>query len=348
MENDKMTSGKKGPEKKRSVLLILLCVFLAVILAVLVAGTAYVEHMLNKIPRATEEAETLTPEQIESIEKGETEEPDFTGTVIEPEDVTFSTLPPEEIAGNHIVNILLIGQDRRPGEGRARSDAMILCTFNTKEKTLVMTSFLRDLYVQIPGYRDNRMNAAYQLGGMELLNATLEVNFGIKVDGNVEVDFGEFERVVDLLGGVDIELTSSEAGHMNNFGYSLRSGMNHLNGAQALTYARIRKLDSDFGRTNRQRTVLVALIQAYKNQSLSKMLSLLNEILPIVTTDMSNVQIIGYATELFPMLSGCTITTQHIPAEGTYTFASIRGMSVVYPDLEKNREILRQTLMGED
>lgn len=324
-------------------LLIFLCIFLTLVLVVLVAGVGYVEYTLNKIPRATEPETTLSQEQIQNIENGEDEEEEQEQQLptLDPEE----TLPqdtPEDIKGEHLVNILLIGQDRRPGEGRARSDAMILCTFNLEKKTLTMTSFLRDLYVQIPGYQDNRINAAYALGGMELLNKTLEVNFGIHVDGNVEVDFSEFETLIDLLGGVDINLTNAEANHLG-----LYAGVNHLDGTTALKYARIRKLDSDFGRTNRQRTVLNALIQAYKNKPLTEMMALLDDILPIVTTDMKNSEIISYVVNIFPMLAQCEVRNQHIPADGTYRSVSIRGMSVLYPDLEANRQILQDTLMDD-
>lgn len=347
MSDENSIQTGKGPGKKKRIALIIICVILALFLLLLVAGSIYVEHTLNKIPRATTPNITLSQEEIDQIQNGTDEGlDDFTGESLNPEDATLSTVPPEEIQADHIINILLIGQDRRPGEGRARSDAMILCTFNTEKKTLTMTSFLRDLYVKIPGYQDNRINAAYALGGMELLNATLEKNFGVHVDGNVEVDFSEFEKIINLLGGVDISLTAKEADHMSSNEKTYSAGMNHLNGKEALRYSRIRYIDSDFGRTNRQRTVLNALLQAYKNKPLNEMISLLDEILPIVTTDLKNSEIIDVAMEVFPMLAGCSVKTQHIPAEGTYQSVSIRGMAVLYPDLEANQKLLVETLLA--
>ena len=234
---------------------------------------------------------------------------------------------------------------------------MILCTFNTEKRSLTMTSFMRDLYVPIPGYLDNRINAAYQLGGIELLDDTIYQNFGVEIDGNVEVDFSQFERIIDLLGGVDINLNADEAAYLNRRGnwsanddetagtWSLTEGMNHLTGKQALAYSRIRYIgNGDYERTSRQRTVLSALIEAYKNTSLTKMLTILDDILPLLTTDMTDKQIIGYVTDLFPLLSSCTITTQRIPADDAYYAASIRGMSVLVPDLEKNRQLLADSL----
>jgi len=348
---------KVSPTLQRN-LLIALCAVLFVILVVLIFATAYVETALNRINRPPEDDATLSSSEIEDIFKPEgTVDPNFTGPTYNPDDVTLPTVTPEnEVAPiEGIINILLIGQDRREGESRQRSDAMILCTFNTKNNTITMTSFLRDLYVQIPGYKPAKLNAAYQIKGMSLLDETLAVNFGVHVDANVEVDFNGFMKIIDLLGGVDINLTKAEASYLNtngNWGVSgeagtwdLKEGMNHLNAQQALAYSRIRYLDSDFGRTERQRNVINALIKEYKNQSWTKMESLLWEILPLITTDMTNSEIIGYATQLFPMLSGATIVTQRIPASGMYENAVINNDEFLVPDLVANRQLLKNTIM---
>ena len=237
-----------------------------------------------------------------------------------------------------VINILLIGQDRRPGETRSRSDSMILCTVNRNDKTIVLTSFMRDLYVQIPGYGNNRINASYAWGGMELLNKTLEQNFGIYIDGNVEVDFEQFTEIVDLLGGVPMELRADEAQYINiDTQSSLTEGMQQLTGKQALSYSRIRNLDADadFSRTNRQRKVLDALFRQVKDAGLVRLLTLLDEVLPMVTTDMGNGEILGYATKVFPMMSGVSISSQRVPADGAYKGAMIDGMSVLVADMDK-------------
>ena len=339
MSNQKKTVGK--------VILIVLCILLSLVLVGLIAAYIYMDTMLDKINRYPSQQETLSSSQIAQIEQ-ETDpvDPTFDGPTLAPEDVTWSTEPVEIIDDERIINILLIGQDRVEGEWRQRSDAMILCTVNKETKTLTMTSFLRDLYVQIPGYQDNRINAAYQFGGMELLNKTLEKNFGVVVDGNIEVDFTQFEKIVDMMGGVDISLTSAEAGHLNGLhGWSLREGMNHLNGNQALQYSRIRYIGTDFGRTNRQRTVLTALINQSKNLNLAEINNLLSQALGLITTDMSNADILGYMLELFPILKGIEIKTQYIPAEGTFQYAQVRGMSVLVPNIDACRELLLNTII---
>lgn len=349
MNDNNRNSRRRTGGRKTRVALIILCVILALLLLLLVTGAAFLETTLNKINRVQDTTEyTLSQSEIDDLyatDPGDaTADPDI--PTMHPDDVTWDTVPTFN-TGDEIVNILLIGQDRREGQGRQRSDAMILCTFNTEKKTLTMTSFLRDTYVQIPGYQDNRINAAYALGGMKLLDSTLNKNFGVEVDGNVEVDFGQFTDIIDLLDGVDINLTSAEANYLNSgTGWNLTKGVNHLNGEQALAYSRIRYLDSDFGRTGRQRKVLSALIQAYKDLPVTKMLSLLDDILPMITTDMTNSQIVNYALELFPMLSTCTITSQYIPADGAYESRSIRGMAVLVPDLVKAQRLLAETIGG--
>ena len=342
-------------KKKKSgcgrVLMSILCILLGLVLVVAVGGTIYANRLLNLLTRPGEEAqETLTQEQIQEIIQEETIAPDeTTAPVVKEEDVDWGQQEGEVIeASDNIVNIMLIGQDSRNTTGRARSDSMILVTFNKEKKTITMTSFLRDLYVKIPGYSDNKMNAAYAFGGMELLNQTLETNFGVQVDGNVEVNFFRFADVVDLLGGVDIELREDEAYTINSGipGSHLSKGMQHLNGEQALRYSRIRKLDidADFSRTNRQRKVITAMIEKFRNTKLTTLLGLLEELLPMINTDMSNKEIIQLATDLFPMLSECTIVSQRVPADGKYYLATINQMSCIVADMDAARALLAETL----
>lgn len=303
--------------------------------------------VLNKISRPDIEQEYVTEEQLmeielqEAIEHGETEEA-VVYPELDPEEIEWTK--PEAPIGKKqdLINILLIGQDSKSTSTAARSDSTILVSINLDAKTITMTSFLRDLYVQIPGYQDNRINASYAFGGMQLLDDTLEANFGVTVDGNVAVSFDTFAQIIDLLGGVDINLTNAEA---NYFGRA--AGWNHLDGKAALGYARLRAIDSDFGRTQRQRNVMTALFNSMREVGISQLLELTEQILPLISTDMSNAEIMTYAAKIAPILSESSISGSHIPAEGTYTFNSVRGMSVIVADLEQNREILRQTLEPE-
>ena len=341
---------EKKQSTKRTVLIVV-CIVLGIVLAALIGATAFTKYLLGRINYTGAATQpTLSQEEIDAIENAvdDTVPPEETAPEVNEEDIIWSDVD-ATIGGDEIVNIMLIGQDRRPGEDRARSDSMILVTFNKTKKTVTMTSFMRDLYVKIPGgYKDNRINTSYSLGGMELLDETLFVNFGVEVDANVEVDFDQFEHIIDLLGGVKIELDEAEAKYINKKmnTRNVQAGLQTLNGKQALWYARNRSTGgtSDFGRTNRQRTVLNALIEAYKNKPITEMIGLLDDILPLITTDMEQNEILSYVVTLFPLLADSEIVTQHIPVQGGYYDATIRGMQVLVPNMEVNRQALIDSL----
>ena len=243
------------------------------------------------------------------------------------------------------VHFLLVGRDAHgPGEN-GRSDSMILCSVDTGAKRVTLISFLRDIYLRIPGHGSNRLNAAYSWGGAELLKQTLEENFGVTADVTLEIDFEGFQNVIDQLGGVDIDLTDEEADHLNNgHGWTLHAGVNHLDGQQALAYSRIRYLDSDFYRTERQRNVLTALLTTYGGADYLEMLNAADVFLDQSTSDHSDDELLEYALELYSMMDSFEIVTHRIPADGTYSYENIRGMSVIEVDFEKNRELLSSIL----
>ena len=257
------------------------------------------------------------------------------GDTLDPEDVIWNGEKYEPKDNTGLINVLLIGQDRREGEGRQRSDAMILCSFNPQTNKMSMISFLRDLYVQIPGYEDNRLNAAYAYGGFDLLKETLEVNFGITVDGCFESDFEGFEKIIDTVGGVDIELTAEEAEIVG-----ADEGLCTLSGEQALTYARIRKIDSDFQRTARQRKIMGAVFEKAKGYSLTELAMFFGEILPLMATDMTEDEIMSLALTFASSFRSLETESFIVPAEGTYKNEMIRGMAVLLPDLAEIRRLI--------
>jgi len=343
-----------------------------VFLIVMIVGTVYLESMLNLIQR---EPDTTLPTgtYTEPTGPGNTDPTDPTGNPgatnptdptgsTDPADPTGSTdptVPPETIdpddiiwdlpddpavKQDHIINIMLIGQDRRPGEYRARSDAMILCTLNTETKELTMTSFMRDMYVQIPGYQDDRINACYSLGGMKLLSKCIETNFGVLIDGSFAVDFNSFQEVIDLVGGVDIVLSSAEANYMKKQGYNAKTGTNHMDGKMALAYARNRSIgNSDFARTERQRKVISSVVEKCRGMNFLQLSNLLKKVLPFITTDLDNGEILKYMMEMIPILKNMKIVSQRVPGD-YFRFAIIRGMDVIVPDLEDCRRILQKAM----
>lgn len=255
---------------------------------------------------------------------------------------TAAAAEPEET-----LNILLIGRDSlEPGES-ARSDTMILCSFHPDSGKLTLTSFLRDLYVTIPGHGKNRLNAAYAFGGSKLLKRTLEHNYDIAVDGCVEVDFSCFPEIIDLLGGVRIDLREDEARFISRqTGTDLSQGPQKLSGSQALVYARIRKLDADgdFGRTLRQRKVIIALLDSYRDAGLIKGLALVKTLLPYVSTDLPRDTLLAHAKTMMPILSGMRLSSQTVPAAGSYICRRIDGMDVLIADENAVRKQLQDTL----
>jgi len=258
-----------------------------------------------------------------------------------------------------VINILLVGEEAmNDGGNRGRTDSIMIATINVKQRALKLTSLMRDLYVQIPGYSDNKLNAAYHIGGMELLMKTISVNFNIEVDGYVKVGFHAFEDVINQLGGVEITLTEKEANYLNRTNYisnpqyrNVRPGTQILNGNQALGYSRIRYVSTeteanDFGRTMRQRAVVTALFEKYKEKSALELVNLLPSILSLVTTNLTKTEIIENIYLVVTMKPD-HMETLRIPVDNEYYGARIRGMSVLVADtMQDNVDVLHEFVFG--
>jgi len=256
-----------------------------------------------------------------------------------------------------ITNILLIGVDSRKNSFTGRSDAMILVSLNKDTKTVLMTSFLRDMYVSIPDYGNNRLNAAYAFGGTTLLSETISLNFGIDVDKCVVVNFYLVMDVVNALGGVDVTISADEIRVMNEYIESHNNllgnpkgtdvipqsaaGVNHLNGSQALAYSRVRYVGTDFARTGRQREIISLCLDKMKTMSLGELNTLMETVLPKVRTDLTETD----CAELLltaVSLGDYTIDNMTIPMDGTWSSANINGMSVLRVDFKANSEAWHQ------
>ena len=331
---------KKTPAGK---VVLTIAIVLLVLILLFSIGAAIVHRMLNKINRS-DGTDIVSPENATDLLDPEDMEATDKPPEVDGDSIDWGNIDDLEVDEN-LINILLVGQDSRTGQ-RERSDSMIVISVNTETGEVAMVSFMRDLYVQMPeGYMDNRMNAAYAYGGFEYLYEVLMKNFGLKCSGGFEVNFDGFTDVVNTMGGVDIELSPAEA---RVVGEGAVAGMNHLNGSQALTYARIRKIDSDFNRTARQRKVLTALFEKIKDSDLNTLLKLTDTLLPLMTTDMNNTQIISLVMKLAPLMSGMELNSYRIPIDGSYYDATIRGMMVLVPDLAMNRNYLKDVLPYSD
>ena len=330
-------TGRQGGNSSagRKVLNVLLT-FLLIFLILVLVGIGYALIMLGKINYVGQQESTISPEEVEKyVENSKNPE------MPEGEKIVLNTQPGEKLDNQNMIHILLIGEDTRPSQTRGRSDAMILCSFCLPQKKMTVTSFMRDLYVTIPGYTDHKLNSAYAWGGMKLLSETILLNFEIEIDACFAVNFQTFESVIDILGGVDILLTAEEAEYL---GCSL--GVTKLNGSEALMYARIRSIgQGDFERTDRQRKIIQSLTEQCKTVGVGQLHLVLEELLPLVRTNTDQTNIIEYGLTLIPILAGgCETEKLCIPAEGTYEYTWAKGMSVLLPNLEENRKILRQVL----
>jgi len=259
-----------------------------------------------------------------------------------------------------VTNILLLGEEAiDSGSGRGRTDLMMIATINTKDKTLKLTSLMRDVLVQIPGHQDNKLNAAYEIGGVPLLYKSIELNFDIKMQGYALVGFDDFEDIINKLGGVRISLTEEEASYLNNNNYiskpeyrTVVKGSQVMNGNQALGYCRIRYVETednqlnDYGRTSRQRVLLNAIFEKYKSKSLPEVVLLCNEVLPLITTDMKEEDFESYIKAAVTMgLSD--MENLRIPVDYSFDEGYVRKMAVLIPDLSANIEVLHHFIFGD-
>jgi polyisoprenyl-teichoic acid--peptidoglycan teichoic acid transferase len=340
-DNRKRKKKKRMPRWQKVIIIVLL-----VLILLLVTAIALVYGKLGKINRIQSVDRVSTSEQTYD------QDTDAEDTLTD-DQVDFGTT--KVLEDQNVINILLVGRDSRDLSERGRSDSMIVLSMNRNTKQISMVSLMRDSYVKIPGYNNNKMNAAFSYGGYDLLDETISENFGIEIDYNVGVNFSGFEQVVDKLGGIDITLTQDEALYLmadeDTLAEGLVEGVNHLNGKEALGYARARyvstgKEANDFGRTYRQRVVMTTVYKEMMKQSLTEIWSILDSIMDCVETDMTNSQIISIGTEFYNMGID-TMQSYRIPADGEYTDQTINKMSVLVLDFDKARENLQNWLYSD-
>lgn len=328
---------KKAPKRRKKRILPIILITLLVIIALCVGvGVWYYNYLLGMITRPDDIV--TVPTEATSATQAPTEVQ---------EETTVGTTSPEEtwpviVSDQNITNILLIGQAARAGEEALIADTMILCSINRETETLTLTSLMRDMCLVWPAYVDytgqtrtgnNRINMAYNMGyrwannnvqgGMDVLSNIVEYNFGVPVDHCVEVNFELFDEVMDLMGGMDVELSEEEVKYLkdnfpnSNTAKTLEPGMCHLSPYLTLGYARMRKVGhGDYERTERQRRVITYIIDELRGMNILEINKLFQTVLPLITTDMTNKEITNYAFEFIPMLKNLKLQSQRIPFEG--------------------------------
>ena len=262
-----------------------------------------------------------------------------------------------------VLNVALFGVDRHEeADVHSRSDSILILSLDSRRKKIKLTSLMRDMWLNIPGYKNNRINTAIALGGEELAIKTIEHNFGIKIDRFCTVDFEGFKDIIDIIGGLDIEITAKEAHHINNLLVELDAalvkggltpfkspllkevdGIQHLNGAQSLQYARSRKvptaegLHDDYARTFRQRHVISLVLQKFKSSSLPQIISIIEKAGPYINTNFKKNEIITLSKNALKYIK-YDFEEFRLPEECNFTGQNINGAYVlVISDLNKAR-----------
>ena len=264
----------------------------------------------------------------------------------------------EVMEDDDVLNILLIGSDERTGKytDKARGDSIILASINTtnKKPVISLVSFQRGIGVPIlegkyKGQYD-WLTHTFRYGGAELLMKEVRECFKVDVDYYVRVNFDAFEAGIDAIGGVDVYMDEAEVtyfidGHVKE---DVTVGMNHFDGRTALAYARLREIDSDWMRIQRQREVITSALEQAKEMSLPALHQLLNTMLPLVKTNLTESEITEIFL-LFPQLNYIEVQQMTIPQSGTYgSMKGMGGRSLYAVDFETNAEILHDFLYNID
>lgn len=331
----------KTPSKMASRSMVVLGLVLGLIISMVVSGYGIVRiQYLGKIDYDVDtEAKRPVETGLEALEV---------------EDNIRQALNIPVLEDNRVTNYLLIGTDARHPDEASRSDAMMVLSINTKNKTFTITSLMRAIFVSIPDDPDPEMrpyfssqymlNAAHTWGGARLLMRTIERNFRIVLDGYLSIDFGGFETIVDQSGGVTISLSSAEASALSReLGRSYAAGSNLLDGAAALSYSRLRNIDSDFARTGRQRNVIESMLrQAFKSGP-TELLDFASSILPYVKTNLSQATITNHILNVLSY-ANYDIQQMMIPIDGTSEMFYYKGMEMYRIDFTANIEAMRDLI----
>lgn len=276
------------------------------------------------------------------------------------EDSLDQLLVEERAKVSEMRNLLLIGIDARPGEETGRSDTMIIVTLDPDGNTIKLTSIMRDLYVEIPGYKNNRINAAYVFGGPELLMKTIEANFGVHIENYIAVNFSMLGSLIDAIGGLTlnvesgyyvdrinavIKMDNKVLGIDVNDGLLKNAGEQLMTGKQAQAYARYRygTKDGDFGRTVRQREVITKIFDKLSSMTALQLMRLVVDNASQVYTNLAVADLAAFAPVLISM-KGAEIAELRLPVDGAYKSRTVSGMSVLVPDRGKNMDALMDFL----
>jgi LCP family protein required for cell wall assembly len=258
---------------------------------------------------------------------------------------TVVTQEPELIQPVHQTNILLMGADARPRQTKFRTDALILVTLNMDLGTVHLTSFPRDLWVTLPGWGPQRINTAYEFGGFKLVDSTFDYNFGVHIDHHVLINFSSFKRVVDSLGGLDVNVETTVSDYRDGRWYTVPAGVRHMNADDILWFCRTRKTTNDFYRTQRQQDVLRALVDKFISLDVIKRAPEFWDIYrENVTTDLSFTDLIPWLPLATKITDSSKIDQFFIGPRQVTNWITPGGAMVLLPQKNLVQQVLRKAL----
>ncbi len=344
------SSGKKKKNKRRKLVNILTIIMIIIVL-ILLGIYAVINHYYGK-SNYVDDSEIGINSSVETESTGITDEEaeQLQTEIIEQTDDI--TLPNDE----NVYNLLLIGVDRRDKTWYGNSDSMILMSINKDTKKVHMTSFMRDLYANIPGVGVKKLNAACAYGGGPLVVKTIQDNYKIPIDNYASVDFDAMIDIVDLVGGVEIDISSEEMrvanGYINEMcglagvdasSHQLtQSGPQLMDGYQAVAYARIRYVgNADYQRTERQREVLEKIMKKCSGLGVTELNDLANAVLPEVTHNIDQSTLLSLIGQL-PTILSYEVVQSRVPYDGMF---SSKGEMLV-PDFTATIQKLQTDIYG--
>lgn len=358
-EEEQPKPAPKKMKKSLKVTLIILLVILLLLLGIVGLAYGYYRDKIGQLrPDETRDPnETLSSSEWDDMNSSNEME-DIIGTLptLKPTFPSYGGDGDRPDYLDDVTNILLIGTDERTSEftHKARGDSCMLLSINTAGDAPVISliSFERAMGMPIlsgkyAGQWD-WLTHLFRYGGAEMMMESIEACFDIEIDYYVRTNFACFREGIDALGGVDIKFTTREAEFFQEtFKVDAVKGMNHLDGKNALRYARLRVIDSDWKRVERQRKVISAVITKLKGKSFSELDALIDVATGLVRTNLTEDAITKLLLDVVPGLSKVTVQQMTIPQKGTYGSHKVMGDRSAYaPDFEENTRLLHEMIYG--
>ena len=271
------------------------------------------------------------------------------------EDLGIKTkVSPKEEVDNKIVNIAFFGLDRRDKKEAGRSDSMMVLSIDEKNKKIKMSSVMRDTYVKIKDHGETKINHAYSYGGPQLAIRTLNENFNLDIKNYVAVDFFDLEKLIDSIGGVNVEVNQDEIKLINDYMGEVariekksitpitKPGSQTLSGLQAVAYSRIRyTAGGDFRRTERQRLVLTGMLTKVQSLGVTEFPSVVSKLLPFTETSMNSMDIMKLGTKLITS-NTTTLEQERFPVDGYCNGKTMSGVWYLVADMKATVEQLHK------